>query len=118
MLSPQGHVEHHFVVTELGGTDLPGHRAGRRRPALLGYLDGMRFWSEGRARRVTDELALLTLVGPTAAATFRVALASEIAVACSNDRATPCRGGGFVRPIGGPRPGCCPAPLGRDRSAG
>ena len=56
VLSPQGHVEHHFVVTELGGTAYldtePGAGGG-----LLGYLDGMRFWSKVEVADATAAFA-------------------------------------------------------------
>ena len=65
VLSPQGHVEHHLVVTELAGTTYldtePGAGAG-----LLGYLDGMRFWSKVEVADASPEFALLSLIGPQA----------------------------------------------------
>jgi len=64
VLSPQGHVEHHFTVTELAEVTYldtePGAGA-----ALLKYLDGMRFWSKVEVADVSTDLALLTLLGPT-----------------------------------------------------
>jgi folate-binding protein YgfZ len=63
VLSPQGHVEHHAVVTELAGVSYldtePGDGAG-----LLGYLDGMRFWSKVEVSDVSADVALLALSGP------------------------------------------------------
>jgi len=65
VLSPQGHVEHHFFVTEIGETVYldtePGVGAG-----LLGYLDGMRFWSKVEVADASAEYAELTLLGPLA----------------------------------------------------
>jgi len=65
VLSPQGHVEHHFVVTEVGEVTYldtePGGGA-----ALLGYLDGMRFWSKVEVTDRTPDLAELSLFGPLA----------------------------------------------------
>ena len=65
VLSPQGHVEHDFVVTELGGTSYLDTEPGGG-PALLGYLDGMRFWSKVEVSDASAEFALLTLAGPRA----------------------------------------------------
>ena len=61
VLSPTGHVEHHFGVTELAGTVFldtePGH--GR---ALLSYLESMKFWTE--VDLVMSPLRELSLIGP------------------------------------------------------
>ena len=65
VLSPQGHVEHHFVVTELDGTSYLDTEPGDG-PGLLGYLDGMRFWSKVEVSDASAEFALLTLAGPQA----------------------------------------------------
>jgi folate-binding protein YgfZ len=63
VLSPHGHVEHHLLVAETGGTcwlDVePGTAA-----ALLGYLDQMRFLLRVEPRDATGDLAVLSLVGP------------------------------------------------------
>ncbi len=65
ILSPQGHVEQHFVVTEWNGTAVldtePAAGA-----ALLAFLDGMRFWSKVETADVTTGLAILTVTGPAA----------------------------------------------------
>jgi folate-binding protein YgfZ len=98
VLSPQGHVEHHLVLTELAGTTYldtePGAGAG-----LLGYLDGMRFWSKVEITDASTEFALLSLIGPTA----WTVLATVLPVADPGEgRATPLSSlptmdGGFVR---------------------
>src|SRR5439155_295730 len=58
-----GHVEHHAVVAELGGTTWldvePGTAAG-----LLGHLESMRFLLRVEPRDATGEWAVLTLLGP------------------------------------------------------
>src|SRR3712207_1030549 len=63
VLSPNGHVEHHVVLTELGGTTWgdvePGTGA-----ALVGFLQRMRFMLRVEPELVTDRWALLSLVGP------------------------------------------------------
>ncbi len=66
VLSPQGHVEHHFVVTELGGTTYLDTEPGAG-PALLGYLDGMRFWSKVEVSDASAEFALLDAGRPAGA---------------------------------------------------
>ena len=63
VLSPHGHVEHHVVLAELGGTTWgdvePGTGA-----ALLAFLERMRFMLRVEPALVTDAWALLSLVGP------------------------------------------------------
>ena len=65
ILSPQGHVEHHFVVTDWRAVAVldtePAAGA-----ALLTFLDGMRFWSKVETADATGDLAVVTLAGPTA----------------------------------------------------
>jgi len=67
VLSPQGHVEHHAGVTEIGIVTYldtePGAGA-----ALLAYLDSMRFWSKVQLADASTELAQLTLIGPMSGA--------------------------------------------------
>lgn len=61
VLSPHGHVEHHAVLTDDGGTtwldvaDAPG---------LLGFLERMRFLMRVEPADVTEDWALLSIVGP------------------------------------------------------
>ncbi|HKS98703.1 MAG TPA: folate-binding protein [Rugosimonospora sp.] len=66
VLSPHGHVEHHAVVAEDGGTTWldtePGHAAG-----LLDFLAKMRFLMRVEPAEVSADWALLSLVGPQAA---------------------------------------------------
>jgi folate-binding protein YgfZ len=63
VLSPHGHVEHHLLVAETGGTSWldvePGTAAD-----LLRYLEAMRFLLRVEPREATAELAVLSLVGP------------------------------------------------------
>ena len=99
VLSPQGHVEHHFSITELAGTTYldtePGAGAG-----LLGYLDGMRFWSKVEVTDASTGFSLLTLAGPTARAVAEQVLTP--AAGSIDDleagRAVPLAAGGFLRP--------------------
>lgn len=66
VLSPNGHVEQHALVTEDGTTAWldtePGAGAG-----LLKYLEMMRFFTRVEPRDATSEIAVLSLVGPGAA---------------------------------------------------
>jgi folate-binding protein YgfZ len=66
LLSPQGHVEHHLVLADLGGTTWADVEPGTGAP-LAAFLDRMRFLLRVEPALVTDEWAVLTLVGPTAA---------------------------------------------------
>ncbi len=63
VLSPHGHVEHHLLVAELGGITWldvePGTGAD-----LLGFLDSMRFLLRVDPRDVTQDWAVLSIVGP------------------------------------------------------
>jgi folate-binding protein YgfZ len=72
VLSPHGHVEHHFAVAELDGTTWldtePGGADG-----LLAYLNSMRFMLRVEPRDATAELAVLTVLGPTAGAVLAAA---------------------------------------------
>jgi folate-binding protein YgfZ len=67
VLSPHGHVEQHAYITEDGTTAWldtePGTGEG-----LLKYLDMMRFFTRVEPRDATAEMAVLSLVGPDAAA--------------------------------------------------
>jgi folate-binding protein YgfZ len=98
LLSPQGHVEHHLVLADLGGTiwaDVePGAGAG-----LATFLDRMRFLLRVEPALVTGEWAVLSLVGPEAPA---VQTAAGLPVP-QGPYEVHAGGGGFVRrmpPIG------------------
>jgi folate-binding protein YgfZ len=90
VLSPQGHVEHHVVVAETGGTTWldtePGTGA-----ALAGWLDRMRFMLRVEPALVTDAWAVLTLLGPRG---DDVLAAAGLPVPTG---VTPVEGGGWVR---------------------
>ena len=93
VLSPQGHVEHHAVVTELGGLTYldtePGGGAG-----LAGYLDGMRFWSKVEVADASADLAMLSVAGPR---TFDVVHELHTLTDPGAGRAVPLLAGGFAR---------------------
>ncbi|WP_051684326.1 folate-binding protein YgfZ [Blastococcus sp. URHD0036] len=63
LLSPNGHVEHHLVLTELDCTVWADVEPGTG-PALQTFLDRMRFMLRVEPALVTADWALLTLVGP------------------------------------------------------
>ncbi len=93
VLSPQGHIEHQFVVTELGEMTYLDTEPGAG-DALLAYLDGMRFWSKVEVADASTEVACLSLIGPAAPRIVGTALSVDIPEA---DRATALPGGGLVR---------------------
>ncbi|HEV2087846.1 MAG TPA: folate-binding protein [Cryptosporangiaceae bacterium] len=63
VLSPHGHVEHHLLVTDDGTTTWLDVEPGTA-PALLEFLDRMRFLLRVDPTDVTDGWALLSVVGP------------------------------------------------------
>src|SRR5918997_4357225 len=63
VLSPNGHVEHHLVLAELGGTTWADVEPGTG-AALQTFLDRMRFMLRVEPSLVTDAHALLTVAGP------------------------------------------------------
>ena len=93
ILSPQGHVEHHAWVTELGGTTYLDTEPGAG-TALRQYLDSMRFWSKVEVNDASRDLAQLTLIGPRSAAVVQHVLGVS---APSPGRAVPIPAAGFVR---------------------
>jgi len=92
VLSPNGHVEHHLVLAEVGGTTWvdvePGTGA-----ALEAFLQKMRFMLRVEPELQTDRWAVLSLVGPEGAEVLTAAgvpaPATEYAVAPLDE--------GFVR---------------------
>ncbi|MDP9390910.1 MAG: folate-binding protein [Actinomycetota bacterium] len=66
VLSPHGHVEHHLVLADLGGTTWADVEPGAG-AALHGFLDRMRFLLRVEPMLVTDRWALLSVVGPKGA---------------------------------------------------
>ena len=96
VLSPNGHVEHHLVLADLGGTTWADTEPGAG-AALVDFLQKMRFMLRVEPALVTDGWAVLSLVGPTAS---EVLAAAELPVP---DDVAALAGGGFVRrmpPIG------------------
>jgi folate-binding protein YgfZ len=64
ILDINGRVLHHMVVAHTGVTVYLDTEPGDV-PELLGYLQKMVFWSKVEPRDATDELAVLSIVGPT-----------------------------------------------------
>lgn len=63
VLSPHGHVEHHFVVSEVGDVTWLDIEPGAMEN-LLSYLDSMRFLLRVTDTDVTEQWAMLSIVGP------------------------------------------------------
>ena len=70
ILSPQGHVEHHAWVTEIGDVTYLDTEPGAGE-ALRTYLDSMRFWSKVEVSDASADLAQLSLIGPRSPAVLR-----------------------------------------------
>jgi folate-binding protein YgfZ len=70
VLSPHGHVEHHLVVADLGGTTWADVEPGTGQ-ALVDFLQKMRFMLRVEPALVTDQWAVLSLVGPKATEVLR-----------------------------------------------
>jgi tRNA-modifying protein YgfZ len=65
ILSPNGHVEHHLILTD-DGTQLWAHVEPGTAGRLLEFLESMRFMLRVEPADVTAEHAVLTLMGPDA----------------------------------------------------
>jgi folate-binding protein YgfZ len=99
VLSPRGHVEQHWQLTELGGTvwiDTEPGAAG----AVLGYLESMRFLKRVEPADVSADWAVLSVVGPQTPDV----LASAGLPVPEVQRAAAIDGGGFVRRMSWPGP--------------
>jgi folate-binding protein YgfZ len=92
VLSPHGHVEQHWQVTELGGTVWIDTEPGAAE-TVLGYLQKMRFLKRVEPADVSADWAVVSLVGPRSA---HVLAAAGLPVPDAG-RATPLVDGGFVR---------------------
>jgi tRNA-modifying protein YgfZ len=66
VLSPNGHVEHHLVLADLDGTTWADVEPGTG-GALAAFLQKMRFMLRVEPADVTEQWAVLSLVGPKAA---------------------------------------------------
>ena len=63
ILSPNGHVEHHLILTD-DGSALWAHVEPHTAAPLLEFLESMRFMLRVEPADVTDEFAVLTVMGP------------------------------------------------------
>lgn len=70
ILSPQGHIVHHMVVVDDGETTWLDTEPGAA-PALLAFLERMRFMLRVEPVDVSDRWAMLSLVGPENAEALR-----------------------------------------------
>jgi len=93
LLSPNGHVEHHLVLTELGGTVWADVEPGTGE-SLLGFLQRMVFMLRVEPSLVTGQWALVSLVGPRA---DDVLAAAGLPVPAAADGVRALEGGGWVR---------------------
>ncbi|SNR83671.1 hypothetical protein SAMN04488107_0149 [Geodermatophilus saharensis] len=93
VLSPHGHVEHHLVLTELGGTTWADVEPGTG-AALLTFLQRMVFMLRVEPALVTDAWALLSLVGPRAP---EVLTAASLPAPEAPHAVAALPGGGWVR---------------------
>ena len=66
ILSPQGHLEHYLTLTD-DGTTVWAHVEPGTAPALVDYLNSMRFMLRVEVADVTSEFAVQTLAGPVPA---------------------------------------------------
>lgn len=63
VLSPNGHVQHHLTLTD-DGTAVWAHVEPGAAPSLLEFLQSMRFLLRVEPADVTDQFAVLTIMGP------------------------------------------------------
>src|SRR5215471_11495796 len=63
ILNPQGQLEHHLTLTDDGAT-VWAHVEPGTAPALVAYLDSMRFMMRVEVADVSEEFAVQTLAGP------------------------------------------------------
>jgi hypothetical protein len=97
VLDLNGRVQQHAVLAHAGGTvwldTEPGWGA-----ELLGYLQSMVFWSKVEPRAATEELAVLTVIGPDAA---QVLTRAGVPVPDPGYGVTALPGGGWARRMPG-----------------
>jgi folate-binding protein YgfZ len=114
VLSPHGHVEQHWQVTELDSTvwidTEPGTAA-----EVLGYLRKMQFMKRVEPADASAEWAVLSLVGP---ATPTVLALAGLPTPDRPGRAAPVDGGGFVRRMSWPGPDAADLVVPRARAQG
>jgi folate-binding protein YgfZ len=94
VLSPNGHVEQHWQLTELGGQVWLDTEPGAAE-TVLGYLLKMRFMKRVEPAIVSAEYGMLAVLGPAAADVL-----TSAGLPVPADRALGLAGGGFVRRLG------------------
>ncbi|GAC1326259.1 MAG: folate-binding protein YgfZ [Mycobacteriales bacterium] len=94
LLSPHGHVEHHLVLADDGESTWIDVEPGTA-PALLEFLERMRFLLRVEPADVSADWAVLSVAGPSASAV--VSVTSAAAAALVTDAIAPWPGGGFAR---------------------
>jgi folate-binding protein YgfZ len=114
VLSPHGHVEQHWQMTELGETVWLDTEPGGAVDALA-YLQKMQFLKRVEPADVSSEWALLSLVGP---ATPTVLAVAGLPVPDAAGRAVAIGGGGFVRRMSWPGADAADVLIPRGRIAG
>jgi folate-binding protein YgfZ len=95
VLSPNGHVEQHWNVTELGEQIWIDTEPGTA-DEVLGFLLKMRFLKRVEPQVVTSDFAVLSVIGPKAAEVLQAA-----GLPVQNDQASVLGDGGLVRPGSG-----------------
>jgi tRNA-modifying protein YgfZ len=100
VLDANGRVLHHAVLSHVGRAVWLDTEPGEA-PALLDYLEKMRFWSKVEPRDATGELAVLSVVGPDTPA---VLAAAGSPVPDGGYASAPLPGGGVVRRMPWPGP--------------
>jgi folate-binding protein YgfZ len=95
-LSPQGHVEHWADAAEVDGTVHLRTEPGDA-PALLAFLESMRFWTKVDLADVTDEIAALTVAGKGADQAVSAALGATAPAGRATAIADGPAAGGLVR---------------------
>jgi folate-binding protein YgfZ len=98
-LDLKGHVDDHWLQTELGGISYLDTEPWRGE-ALLGFLAKMVFWADVRPEAA--DIAVLSLLGPRLTERFLLD-ALRLDGLPVEAQAVPVAGGGFVRRIPGPR---------------
>jgi folate-binding protein YgfZ len=114
VLSPHGHVEQHWQVTELDGTVWLDTEPGAA-PTVLDYLRKMQFLKRVEPADVSAEWAVLSVVGP---ATPTVLALAGLPVPESAGRAVALSGGGFVRRMPWPSTDAADLVVARERVPG
>jgi folate-binding protein YgfZ len=93
VLSPNGHVEQHWQLTELDGQVWLDTEPGAAE-AVLAYLLKMRFMKRVEPAIVSPEYGMLAVLGPAAAETL-----ASAGLPVPTDQALGLTGGGFVRRV-------------------